>query len=345
MRIEPDDPSGDWTAEGVYEVSPNLYRIPLPLPSDGLKAVNIYALRDGDGLVLIDSGWGLDEARAVLDKALGALGHGLGDVHRFLITHVHRDHYTLAVRLRREFGNRISLGIGEQPTLRLVATPGRPAWATMLIQLRRGGGQALYDTLQQQLDPGVAEDVSEWEDPDDWLTAPVDIELRQRTLQGVHTPGHTQGHMVFVDPDRNTMFAGDHVLPHITPSIGLEAELAQSPLRDYLQSLRLVRGMPDRLLLPAHGPVSPSVHDRVDQLLEHHAERLDEMAGAVAAGASTAYETAQRLTWTRRGRQLSELDHFNQCLAVAETSAHLDLLAEQGRLLRTEVDEVRYYRT
>lgn len=345
MRIEPDDPSGDWTVEGVYEVSPDLYRIPLPLPFDGLKAVNVYALRDGDGLVLIDSGWAVDEARAVLDKALCALGHGIGDVYRFLITHVHRDHYTLAVRLRREFGNRISMGIGEQPSLRLAATPGRPPWATMLIQLLRGGGQTLHDRLRQQLDPGVSEDVSDWEDPDDWLAAPVDIELRQRTLRAVHTPGHTQGHVVFIDPDRDAMFAGDHVLPRITPSIGFEAELPHSPLRDYLQSLRLVRGMPDRQLLPAHGPVSPSVHDRVDQLLEHHAERLDEMADAVAAGATTAYETAQRLTWTRRGRQLDELDYFNQCMAVVETSAHLDLLAEQGRLLCTEVDEVRYYRT
>ena len=99
MRIEADDPSGDWAAPGVYEVDPGVYRIPLPLPHDGLKAVNVYALRDGEGLVLVDSGWSIAEARALLDKSLAALGHGLGDVRRFLVTHVHRDHYTLAVQL------------------------------------------------------------------------------------------------------------------------------------------------------------------------------------------------------------------------------------------------------
>jgi hypothetical protein len=103
--------------------------------------------------------------------------------------------------------------------------------------------------------------------------------------------------------------------------------------------------MPDRQLLPAHGPVSPSVHHRVDELLEHHAERLDAIAATVEAGASTAYESAARLTWTRRGRRHDELDRFNQCIAVVETSAHLDLLSEQGRLHRTEVDGVRHYRT
>ncbi|WP_028922434.1 MBL fold metallo-hydrolase [Pseudonocardia acaciae] len=346
--MEPDDPGGDWVAQGVYEVSPDLYRIPLPLPSDGLKAVNVYAMRDGDGLVLIDSGWAIEDAREVLEKALAALGHGIGDVHRFLITHVHRDHYTLAVRLRREFGNRISMGAAELPSLRLVADPKRPPWASMFIQLSRGGGQPLIDQLAAEA-AAAAEQVdsehtaSDWEDPDDWLDPPVDVALRGRTLRAVPTPGHTRGHVVFVDPDRDAMFTGDHVLPHITPSVGFEAEIAHSPLGDYLQSLRLVRGMPDRTMLPAHGPVSPSVHARVDQLLDHHATRLDEMAAVITHGANTAYEVASRITWTRRGRRLDELDLFNRCLAVVETSAHLDLLAEQGRLRRTVTDHVRHY--
>jgi glyoxylase-like metal-dependent hydrolase (beta-lactamase superfamily II) len=340
MRIEADDPNGDWTAPGVYEVDRGVYRIPLPLPHDGLKAVNVYALRDGDGLVLVDSGWSIAEARAVLDKALAALGHGLGDVHRFLITHVHRDHYTLAVQLRREFGGRIALGVGERASLALSARPERRPFTSLRTQLLRGGAARLVAELDRQ---HVGHDPSEWEDPDEWLTAPTDVVLRDRTLQAVATPGHTQGHVVFVDPTRDSMFAGDHVLPHITPSIGFEAELAHSPLGDYLDSLRLVRGLPDRRMLPAHGPVSPSVHARVDQLLEHHDRRLDAMAEAVAGGAHTALEVAARLPWTRRGRRHAELDLFNQSMAVVESSAHLDLLAETGRLRRTEVDGVRHY--
>lgn len=340
MRIEPDDPNADWNVEGVYEVGPDLYRIPLPLPLDGLRAVNVYALRDGEGLVLIDSGWAVEEARTVLEKALAALGHGVGDVHRFLITHVHRDHYTLAVRLRREFGNRISLGAAEQPSLRLAVDPRRAPWESLAAQMRIGGAQPLLDAL---LSLDSQHDPADWEDPDDWIAAPIDVALRDRTLQAVPTPGHTQGHVVFIDEARDAMFAGDHVLPHITPSIGFEPDLSRSPLGDFLTSLRLVRAMPDRQLLPAHGPVSPSVHARVDQLLEHHAERLDAMAEAVSAGAASAFETARRLTWTRRGRRFTELDLFNQCMAVIETSAHLDLLAEQGRLRRTQIGRARHY--
>ena len=341
MRIEPDEPDRDWTVAGTFEVFPDLYRIPLPLPTDGLKAVNVYALRDGDGLVLIDSGWNIDEARAVLDKALAALGHAFGEVYRFLITHLHRDHYTLAVRLRREFGSRISLGIGEQPSLRETTKPAHRHWATMTTKLRRCGAAELAEALRRESE---APDLGDWEDPDDWVEAPSEVTLRDRSLRAVATPGHTQGHVVFVDEGRNAMFAGDHVLPHITPSIGLESKLAESPLRDYLGSLRLVRGMPDRIMLPAHGPVSPSVHARVDELLAHHARRLDAMAEVVAAGASTGYQVARRVTWTRRGRRFDELDLFNSYLAICETGAHLDVLAEQGRLRREEVDGVRHYR-
>jgi glyoxylase-like metal-dependent hydrolase (beta-lactamase superfamily II) len=40
-------------------------------------------------------------------------------------------------------------------------------------------------------------------------------------LEAYPTPGHNHGHIVFVDTRRDVMFASDHVLPRITPSIGL----------------------------------------------------------------------------------------------------------------------------
>ncbi len=139
MHVLADDPTGDWTAPGVYEVGPGLYRIPLPLPEDGLRAVNVYAVRDGDGLVLVDSGWALAEARELLEQAVKALDLSFADVRRFLVTHVHRDHYTLAVALRREFGTRVSLGRAEGETLRVAQDPALDPWGGLVLQLRRGG--------------------------------------------------------------------------------------------------------------------------------------------------------------------------------------------------------------
>jgi glyoxylase-like metal-dependent hydrolase (beta-lactamase superfamily II) len=249
----------------------------------------------------------------------------------------------MAVAIRREFGNRVSLGAGEEPAISRLSEPMRRPMSGRAEEMHRYGAQELESWLRSRMDH-MEHDHAAWAPPDDWLQDDTTVDVPARTLRVVATPGHTRGHVVFVDADAQLMFAGDHVLPHITPSIGFEAIRSDQPLGSYLDSLRLVRRLPDQRLLPAHGPVSPSVHDRVDQLLDHHARRLDQAVVAVGEG-GTAFEAAQRLTWTRRERKLADLDPFNQMLAVAETAAHLDLLVAQGRLRVTETEGVLFYQS
>jgi glyoxylase-like metal-dependent hydrolase (beta-lactamase superfamily II) len=160
----------------------------------------------------------------------------------------------------------------------------------------------------------------------------------------VHTPGHTAGHLVFHDLAAGLLFAGDHVLPTITPSIGFEPVLQADPLGAFLRSLALVRSRPDARLLPAHGPVTDSVHARVDELVAHHGRRLDEVLAAVPQTDGSPAQMAGVLRWTRHGRRLDELDGFNRMLATFETAAHLDLLVAQGRLTRQDDGGVLRYR-
>ena len=51
--------SSEWVAPGAYEVASGVYRIPLPLPNDGLRAVNVYVIESDHGLAVIDAGWDL----------------------------------------------------------------------------------------------------------------------------------------------------------------------------------------------------------------------------------------------------------------------------------------------
>jgi glyoxylase-like metal-dependent hydrolase (beta-lactamase superfamily II) len=343
--VEPlaEDAARAWTEPGIYDVAPGVYRIPLPLPNDGLRAVNVYAITNGTELVMIDSGWALDEAREQLQAALKGIGAELGDVTQFLVTHVHRDHYTQAVALRRDFGTRIALGEYERTSLEITMNPGGSPVNTQMKLLGEAGATKVIEELKKFFGDARNTEAGIWEMPDEWLTEGRRTVLSDRALDVVHTPGHTAGHVVFDDGAAGLMFTGDHVLPHITPSIGFQPGATELPLREFLDSLRVVRGMPDRRMLPAHGTVSPSVHARVDELLAHHEERLARTAATLSEGASTAYEAAQKLGWTRRQRKLGELDPFNQMLAVTETKAHLDLLAYQGKLRMSEVDGVRHY--
>ena len=112
-----------WVDPGAFEVADGVWRVPLPLPNDGLKAVNVYVLVTPDGLVCVDGGWAIPSSRELFEQALRTIGFAVADVGRFLVTHVHRDHYTQAVAIPREAGSHLSVGPGEKPT----TTPPRPA--------------------------------------------------------------------------------------------------------------------------------------------------------------------------------------------------------------------------
>lgn len=333
----------EWTEPGIFEVDEGVYRVPLPLPNDGLRAVNVYVIVDGDRLVCVDAGWDLPESREALFRALATIDCSAGDVSRYLVTHAHRDHYTQAVAMRREFATPVAIGAGEEPTLRVLTAPDRAPLASRIGQLRLYGADEIADELAG-LVALQTEPLPVWELPDEWLLEGTVTLDGGRSLEVVETPGHTRGHVVFHDRDAELLFAGDHVLPAITPSIGFEPVLPENPLRDFLESLARVRAMPDAMLLPAHGPVARSVHARVDELVDHHGRRLEEALEAISAGADTAYEVALRLRWTRRMKRLDELDIFNRTLAVAESGAHLVLLETQGRLKsETTGDGVIHY--
>ena len=325
-----------WTEPGAHPVADGVHRIPLPLPMDGLRAVNVYAIETEEGLTLVDGGWAIEASRAQLEQSLKQIDRKVGDITRFLVTHVHRDHYTQAVTVRREFGSHVSLGIGDKPTLDMLHDL-RLEYDPTIPQLLRAGAHEVADAWGRVMS-GKRPDLDQWEAPDTWLDGDLTLEVGSRTIAAVSTPGHTQGHYVFADTAAGLLFAGDHVLPTITPSIGFEPAYAEQPLDDFLASLVKVRALPDMMLLPAHGPVTASSHARVDELVAHHDTRLDLCRDAVAAGRSTAYEVACELPWTRHRRTMAELDFFNAALASLETMAHLELLAARGDLVRTEVD-------
>lgn len=340
LQVYDDAPDRPWDEPGVYLVADGIYRMPLPIPADGLRAVNAYVVRDGASLTVVDPGPGVDEAHEALVRGLAALDAGPGDVDDLLITHVHYDHYTQAVALRERHPLRIWLGRGEEPSLRVLHDT-TDDLADQAAQLHRYGDAELARWAASRRADGPIDALLR-HGPDRWIE---DEQTLPGTdgLQALHTPGHTRGHVVFRDEPRGLLFAGDHVLPSITPSIGFEAAVADRPLADYLRSLRRVQALPDTRLLPAHGPVTGSVHARIDELLRHHDDRLAAAVDAVGGGAATALEVAGVLRWTRRERRLDELDRFNRMLAVIETGYHLDVLADRGVLRVQEPDGVAHY--
>jgi glyoxylase-like metal-dependent hydrolase (beta-lactamase superfamily II) len=323
----------------VDEVAPQIHRIPLPLPGDALHSVNVYAIvQDGD-VTLIDAGWSHGPGLSVLEDALEKLGVGAEAVGRVLVTHMHRDHYTLGMALRGRYGTQILLGRGEEESLDAVMRGSGDGTRELLAPWGA-------ETLLAELDAEEPPPPSIFEAPDGWIDGPMDLVVGQRILRAIPTPGHTRGHLVFADLRAGLLFSGDHVLPRITPSIGYEPVRAALPLADFMASLHLVLQLPDLLVLPAHGDPGARSHIRVGELLDFHVRRLEQTAEVVTrADGLSVMEVAQRLTWTRRDRRFDDLDVRNRLFAVAETAAHLDLLV-RDRVLQGTAETVtpRCYR-
>ena len=320
----------EWAEPGAHHVADGVFRVPLSMPGDGLRAVNVFALETGDGLALVDGGWRTPTGLEELSSALAGVGHDVASIHDIYVTHIHRDHYTLAVELRRRFGTRVHLGRDEAAGLHELLEISSNVPVTSLRQLRRSGEDELA-ALVHAMTEREEFDADGWEKPDSWLD-PGEYAVGARTLEAVATPGHTKGHLVYHDLDARLLFSGDHLLPTITPSIGFELGEWGLPLASYLSSLESILERPDALLLPAHGAPGPSAQARATELLEHHDLRLAATVRVLdGLGEAAAGRVARKLTWTRRHRAFGELDSFNQMIATCETIAHLDVLVDRGR--------------
>ncbi len=148
------------------------------------------------------------------------------------------------------------------------------------------------------------------------------LPLTGRTVRGLWTPGHTYGHTAFIDEDHAAFISGDHVLPTITPNIGLDSGSLTHSLGDYLKSLDRMQGLDaDLQVLPAHGFRFAGLHERAQAISEHHAQRLDEIRTRLAeTDDHSVYSLAQGLHWSRG---FAALHDFNLYAALAETAAHM----------------------
>ncbi len=292
-----------------------------------MRYVNGYLLEDDDGLTLIDCGWKTDEVLAALEEGLAQLGHSLRDVRRLLVTHFHFDHYGLA-------GTLMARGVPE------LAMHERDWEFLRARKERRGDDDSIVNAWLERngltVDPD--DDDDSWRVRFDYVAPTRMLEDGERVgrLRTVWTPGHSPGHICFVDAISGRTFTGDHVLDPVTPHVGVWHDSGRDPMGEYVASLGTVRALETTGALPAHGEAFADLARRVDELLAHEAARETDVVNALAGGPKTATGVAGALKWRRRGDRFDQLPGEYQQFAVAETLAHLQHLREQHRATRTD---------
>lgn len=310
----------------VEEVRPGLWSIPVPMPGNPLRYVLVYALALADrGLALIDVGMDTDESWRALVDGIALTGHRIDDVRYAAVTHLHPDHFGLVPRLRETTGADIAMHAAEAESLGhhtpADVTADVEAWRVDLTGL---GAPAEVIQAERfnlvRFAPGETADVV--------LDTGSRLDLPGWNIEALWTPGHTPGHLAFMDRDNDLLFSGDHMLPRISPNISSGPGELDDPLHRYLLSLHATTTLPDCDVLPAHEYRFRGVADRARQLMAHHEDRLDEIRADLALHPeSTAWEVTERISWSR---PIETLSPRLLRLAVRETQAHLIVLADRG---------------
>jgi glyoxylase-like metal-dependent hydrolase (beta-lactamase superfamily II) len=309
------------------EVAGGVWSVALPFPNP-LGFAFSYVVPVADGVLVVDAGWDSDECWDAFRAGLAAAGAGLDDVVGLVVTHVHPDHYGLAERLRAASPAWIGLHPGERPRIADGEHDRVRAIEEMAEWLHQAGAPpsefAELDADAADMKARISTVVPEHD-----LLDGAPVPGTGGSLVAVHTPGHTPGHLCFHDRQRGLLFTGDHILPRVTPNISKRPQSDVDPLRDFLDSVRKVRGVGEVEVLPGHEWVFGGLGDRVDFLAAHHAERLTEIEAAVGAGAGTVWEVTCAVSWSRPFERLRGRARRS---AIGETFAHLYRLAVEGRI-------------
>jgi len=329
------------TLPDVERVRPGLWSVPVPIPTNPLRYVLVYLLELADGVAVVDTGWSTEEAWSALTAGLATAGYAVGDVRAALITHIHPDHYGLAGRLREASGAWVAL---------------HPADAALLPARYGFDIEGLLKSMRALLaECGVPDDVAgelgaasmgirefvHLAEPDVLLEDMARVELSGWDVVAVHTPGHSPGHLCFYDRDHRFLLSGDHILPRISPNVSVHAQQMGNPLADFLDALVRVRSLDVVEVLPAHEWRFRPLAQRVEQLLQHHRDRLDEAAAVVSSQPGlTCWDATLRLRWSRDWAQITG---FMRRAAVGETLAHLVLLESRGVIRREGSLPARWY--
>lgn len=325
----------------AIEVADGVLWLRLPLPMK-LDHVNVYALRDGDGWCIVDTGFHSKRGVALWEKLIaGPLG-GL-PITKVLLTHYHPDHVGMVGWFQRELGAELITTRTSWLYARMLITDVQTEWQPETLAFYRATGMdaELYKARAEGKPYNFADVCHSAPKTFTRIKEGDVITLGGREWDVTCGDGHAPEHAVLWSRNDDLVIAGDQVISSISPNISVYPnEPMADPLAEWLHSCRRFKEMArsEHLVLSGHKLPFTGLSARMDQLIENHESALERLLAFLKQP-----ETACGCFQTLFKREIGAGEYG---FAMGEAIAHLNHLLLAGKVTRkTTADGVWLWQT
>ena len=321
-----------------FKVADGVYWLRFPLPF-ALDHINLWLLEDNHGWVIVDTGLGVRRSRDIWQQLLAEQLDGK-PVTRIIVTHYHPDHLGMAGWLQQHCQAPVIMSRGEWQLASHICDASDEQTIQRLKHFL--GSHGLQgDNLDKVAGKGNGFRRVVMPMPTDPQFVGAGDSL---TINGQHWQihigrGHAPEHLCLYRNDDRLLISGDQVLPTISSNLMVRpTEPEANPVVAFVDSLKAIRdALPqDTLVLPAHGLPFRGLHHRINALVAHHDQQLDQVQAACRHHPHNAHDILP-VMFNR------ELDVQQLMFAMGESIAHLNCLVEQGRVQREDRDGIWHF--
>lgn len=323
-------PFGDPPGFGeAVEVAPGVLWMRLSMPI-ALNHINVYAVEDGDGWAVIDTGLNIPDSRERWDALLaGPLGGR--PVTRVICTHMHPDHIGLAGWLCERFDAPLVMTRLEYVTARmLLADTGQAAPEAGAVHYRAAGwDEDQIETYRREFGQ-FGRAVSAMPTGYVRIREGGRVSIDGQDWRVVVGEGHSPEHACLWREADGVVLGGDQILPRISSNVSVwPTEPDADPLGDWLDSLERMKTVfpDDVLVLPSHGEPFRGVQIRLDALIRGHGTALKRLERTL--------KSPQRAVDVFPALFARPVGDGVRGMATGESLAHLNYLLHRGRISRT----------
>ena len=308
----------------LKEIGVTQVTIPLPFRLDH---VHCFIAEGARGWTIIDAGLNNEVSRDIWNPIIEQ--HDVSDI---LLTHYHPDHFGYAGTLQKltnaevwmtEIDELAGLTYWEPESLKIVNqnydTCGLPGHLSQELTTDEKSFNAKvkpYPTVQHHLSEGMK------------------LLFGKHEYEVIFTPGHSDGLISLFNKENSILFSTDHILPRISPNISYWFRGITNPLEAFISSLEKVKLLNAEFVIPSHGKPFRNANQRIEELLDHHQERL-----------TKAYETLKQpaTIYDVNCQLFRKLTIHETRFAMGETIAHLEYLYQNNQCKKYLENGTWYY--